>query len=1082
MTAPHAPGHRLGDVTLETLLQARSGLATWRGFRPDGSRVVVKILSEPDRALTRTLQRSFRRTFGLRMTGIAGPLEQHLDGKPQWLLRDWVDGVPLLDAIRETARDRRIEHALFLGARLFKRLAALHREGIVHGHLSSGNVWVTPENDVVLTDLGSSVRRLLPGAAHAPGQLPPRSPEEMAGWATRAATDVLGAGAMLYAALAPAPNDSTDHTLPWGSTAREALPGLAIRVRDVPRRLCRLIARTQSLDPDDRPSAAEMVRRLSNPSILSEPAPLPPCPARIGQADVYEAALHHLREAGSRLLLLHGPSGSGRRRLADTLGRARLRDGQPTLRISAHRDEVGSLIGGTLRRLVGPDQHAARRQRLLRGVSGPIGMLWPELVPASARQTGHQDVNQVLDAAITVATRACDDRPALWLMEDLEDADPLSLRWLRRLAEVQDADLKIIGVYDDRWQTNELVRLRTRLEDHPSVQAIGLRDISARSAFLITELLTRGMPDAERPLLRDSGPSVSPARVTEQAHSALAHWRGEQEPPPDVGATVFALAPELPIAALEHLGFKPTQLVDRGIAVMHRSGWLAAAHEGVVELGRRGLQRRDKLAERLAAALEQVQAPPILVARVRLFTAAPSRTAAVRAAITAWDDDQAGDARRWLHVTERLRRDRENPDYKALRPTLSRVRAEVAHVAPTAKTRPELLQQAERRARTKTEKADLHAARGLTHLRSGLEEAAIEAWRTGARDPEATPRARVRCAGLLFDHTLSTGQVVHAGLAVQQLHHLCRESPTTTTRAMHRSAAVRAAQYSLVQGEPVAALQRLDEWRVGHPAPDHEVDLLRAEAAWQAGRVAATRQAIDHCLDARPLHPDALALHALVALGRGDTRAAVRTQRRLQQLDAPGFWHVPMTLRLTVAQGDRARLHPLLGAGSPTRRPDHRAAWMTASLDVLRFVPQPAIRRARIEEAKRGAASSPFPDLHIALAWHLLDAGDMDGAAARAATAEDLARHLEDPGRTLRARLLHSAATGVSMNAWSYLMERARQVGWLPLLADALELSVVTARRRQSQHGVAEAIQEMSDLALAGPDHALAARASRLAK
>jgi len=1080
MTTLLAPGLRLGDVTLETLLQASGDLATWRGFRTDGSQVVVKVLTEPDRGLIRTLQRSFRRTHGLRVDGVAGPLELHLDGEPRWMVRDWVDGVALLDALRETPIERRVERTLHLGALLFERLAALHREGLVHGHLRSGNVWATPDDNVVLTDLGSSVRRLLPRAANTPGQLPPRSPEEMAGWAARAATDVLGAGAMLYAALAPTPSDSTDHTLPWGSTAREALPGLAIRVREVPRRLCRLLAQTQLLDPTDRPSAAEMARHLADPGITTEPAPLPPCPARIGQADVYESALTHLRGKGARMLLLHGPTGSGRRRLADTLGRARLRDGRPTLRISAQRDEVGSIIVGTLQRLVGPDQHAARRQRLLRGVAGPLGTLWPELVPSESRRTGHQDVNQVLDAATTVATRACDDRPALWLMEDLEDADPLSLRWLRRLAEVQDADLEIIGVYDDRWQTDELARLRTRLADHASVRAIGLRDISARSAFLITELLTRALPDTERPDLRDSGPSVSPARVTEQAHSVLAHWRGEREPPPDVGATVFALAPELPAAALERLGFDPHKLVKRGIAVAHRPGWLTAAHEGVVELGRRGLHRRDKLAQRLADVLEQVRAPAILVARVRLFTAKPSRTAAARAAITAWDDDQPGAARRWLHVTERLPRDRDNPDYQDLRPTLARVRAEIAHVDANANTRPELLQQAERRARTRAEKAELHAARGLTHMRSGLAEPALEAWRTGAHDPEASPRARARCAGILFDHTLSTGQMVHAGQAVQQLHRLCRES--TATRAMHRSAAVRAALYSLAQGEPGAALQRLHEWQLGHPGKDVAVDLLRAEAAWQSGRVATARQTIANCLDDNPLDPDALAFHALIALDRGDTRTARRTQRRLQQLNASGPWQVPMTLRLTVAQGEQAHLQPLLGAGAPTRRPDHRAAWLTASLDVLRMVSEPAIRSARIEEAKRGAASSPFPDLHIALAWHLLDVGDMDGAAARATTAEDLARHLGDPGRILRARLLHSAATGVSMGAWTYLMERARQVGSLPLLTDALELSVVTARRHQSQEGVEAAIHELSQLALSGPDHGLAARATRLAR
>ena len=258
--------------------------------------------------------------------------------------------------------------------------------------------------------------------------------------------------------------------------------------------------------------------------------------------------------------------------------------------------------------------------------------------------------------------------------------------------------------------------------------------------------------------------------------------------------------------------------------------------------------------------------------------------------------------------------------------------------------------------------------------------------------------------------------------------------------------------------------------------------MVRAEAALQSGRPALAQESLKAVLDADPLQAEAILLRGLLALDAGDTRAAIRAQRQLQQLEASGPWLLPFRLRLTVAQGEQAQLQPLLGVTAPTRRPDHRAAWMAASLDVLRMVREPAIRLARVEEAQRHAASSPFPDLHIALAWHLLDDGNNAAAAARARTAEDLAHHLSDPGRTLRARLLHSAATGVSPGAWTYLLERARQVGWRPLLADALELSVHVARRHQVHAEVQAAIRELSELAVSGPDHGLAARATRLAR
>ncbi len=1079
MSTPHLqPGSRLGAATLVSLLQARAGFETWRAQDGDGGAIVVKcITAGVERGARRALQRNHRRALGVRISGAPGPLLVSPDEAIPWVSRPWMDGIPLLDAIRELPDEQRIRQACQWGARLLHILANLHREGLVHGSLSPSNVWLTPDGQVALTDLGSSFRALDSVPGDAVGTLPPVSPEELAGWGQRPPTDVLAAGALLYAALAPPARDSTDHTTPWGGGARESLPGLAMRIRGLPRRISVLLQETQALDAMQRPSAAALSHALADWSGLQGPAPLPPCPSRVGQIDSYDRGRHHLRERGPRLVLVNGPAGSGRHRLADALARQAVRQGHPPMVVRADRAETGSVVIEVLRRLVGESQHVARRQRLLRDKAPVLCTLWPSLAPQPTLPEAGAEARQVIEAAVDVVRNAIDDRPMLIVMEGIEDADPLSLRFVHTLLD-SEADISLIAIVDDRWQSEEVRRMHGRLAEHPAVLAVSLPDLDQLAVMGVIDLLLRELPHGNRPRPPSS---ASPARATEIAHEALAAWRDEAVEVPDAGATVFALVREVPSAAVLAAGFDPGRLLELGHAVPAGPGRIAAAHDGIVALGCRGLARRDRLATRLADAMESEGEPPDAIARLRLFGNQPAdtRNAAIRAAIAAWEDDQPQDARRWLHVVDRFPRHRDDPGYAALRTPLARIRAEVAHSTEVDIVRSDLLRQAERRASTPDERAALRVARGLLSARIGQLDEACAHWAAGYADAAAPATSRARCAHLVIQAALNQGAVSRAREALDVLRDMAQVP--RGPRGPRRWAALDAALVLLAMDRAPAALDALEHWR---RSPESKDDLyailLTGLARWLVGDLAGAQSDISNILDDHPFHADALVLHGLLALDRGDTRAALRARRRVGIPETLDTHLAILDLRLAAAQGEQAQLPQLLSVSPPTRRPDLLRLWLAAALDVLHTTRAPELRLARLAEARTASEQRASPDLLLAIAWHELEDGRLDVVTQLATTAENLAREAGDADRTLRARLLVSAASGIGPGAWTYLLNRAAQSERVQVRADALLLSCRIATREGRLEEAAKAIHALSDLAIQSPDHGLAARATRL--
>ncbi|CAM5284557.1 non-specific serine/threonine protein kinase OS=Streptomyces aurantiogriseus OX=66870 GN=GCM10010251_73660 PE=4 SV=1 [Streptomyces aurantiogriseus] len=120
-----------------------------------------------------------------------------LDAVPEegslWIVTEWIDGLPL-GQLLEQKGGFRPSRAAAIGLELLDVLEAAHGEGITHGELSPGQVFVRARGPVVVTGFG------LAGATLAPRLAAPAyaSPEQARNERIGPAADLWALGAILY--------------------------------------------------------------------------------------------------------------------------------------------------------------------------------------------------------------------------------------------------------------------------------------------------------------------------------------------------------------------------------------------------------------------------------------------------------------------------------------------------------------------------------------------------------------------------------------------------------------------------------------------------------------------------------------------------------------------------------------------------------------------------------------------------------------------------------------------------------------------------------------------------------------------
>ncbi|MFF5438940.1 serine/threonine-protein kinase [Streptomyces achromogenes] len=132
----------------------------------------------------------------LRPDRVAAVVDAVVEGGALWTVTEWIDGTPLGELL---ARAGSLDpaRAARLGLDLLDVLQAAHDEGLVHGELSPGQVFVRGDGPAVVTGFGTA------GATPAPRLAAPSyaAPEQARDERIGPAADLWALGALLYTAV-----------------------------------------------------------------------------------------------------------------------------------------------------------------------------------------------------------------------------------------------------------------------------------------------------------------------------------------------------------------------------------------------------------------------------------------------------------------------------------------------------------------------------------------------------------------------------------------------------------------------------------------------------------------------------------------------------------------------------------------------------------------------------------------------------------------------------------------------------------------------------------------------------------------
>ncbi len=274
-------GRTIGAVRLEAVI-GRGGMGeVYRGFDQQlGRQVAVKTVrlrdGESGTARER-LRREARILSKLNHPGICQLYELLETEHRDWLVLELVTGRSLRTVIERGSLAR--AERFSIAEDIVEALAVAHRHGIVHRDLKAENIMLPEQGGIKILDFGIARADL----EDPDGQvLPTRDPTAGTGLETIAGT-VLGTTRYMSPEQARGEPVSTASDIystgllieelwlgpvgePEGTSAVEAVHAIAtrrpLRLKRLPRKLARLIARCGALEPSERPTAAELLAGL----------------------------------------------------------------------------------------------------------------------------------------------------------------------------------------------------------------------------------------------------------------------------------------------------------------------------------------------------------------------------------------------------------------------------------------------------------------------------------------------------------------------------------------------------------------------------------------------------------------------------------------------------------------------------------------------------------------------------------------------------------------------------------------------------------------------------------------------------
>jgi serine/threonine protein kinase len=239
--------------------------------------VAIKVLrsgSIPDEHTRKRFRKEAIALSKLNHPNIATIYDFDTQGKIDFIAMEYIPGETLSD--KESGAGVAVDKVVEFGVQLAHGLGAAHKQGIIHRDLKPGNIRITPEGRLKILDFGlakffqqsdgqasGDSLSVVHGIAGTPSYM---SPEQLCGDTVSPASDLFGAGIVLYEMLTGKNPFADVYSQSVSYNVLHTEPSLPSELRaDIPPELDTIVMRLLEKRPEDRfDSAAELESALRN--------------------------------------------------------------------------------------------------------------------------------------------------------------------------------------------------------------------------------------------------------------------------------------------------------------------------------------------------------------------------------------------------------------------------------------------------------------------------------------------------------------------------------------------------------------------------------------------------------------------------------------------------------------------------------------------------------------------------------------------------------------------------------------------------------------------------------------------------